>query len=81
MADILSHSPEAAYATKGNIVYQKAHGVNRTVSAAADDAASAGVAPSAESTTADHFPTGVAVVDNSFTIVAAADSTGGNTGV
>ncbi len=77
MADVLSHSPEAAYATKGNIVAQKAYSGPRTVTSLADDAATA-FAPSAESTTTDHLPTGVAPVDNSFT-VAAGD--GGSTGV
>lgn len=76
MADILSHSPEAAYASKGNIVAQKAYSGPRTVTNLADDAATA-QAPSAESTTEDHLPTGVGIVNGAFTVQAGDGGTSG----
>lgn len=68
MADLLTSSPEAAYATKGNIVAQKAYAGPRT---AASMAGSTGTAvagtPTAESTIEQHL-TGAVVVDGSFSI-------------
>lgn len=76
MADILSSSPEAAYASKGNIVAQKAYTGPRTVSQLADGAGAAN-APTAESTVEDHLPSGVGIVDNAFTVSAGDGGTSG----
>jgi hypothetical protein len=76
MADVLSHSPEAVYATKGNIVAQKAYSGPRTVTNLADDAPTAN-APSAESTTEDHLPSGVGIVNAAFTVAAGDGGTSG----
>ncbi len=80
MADVLSHSPEAAYATKGNIVAQKAYTGPRTVTVLADSSgagAAVANAPSAEGTTEDHLPSGVGIVDNAFTVPAGDGGTSG----
>lgn len=65
MADLLSMSPEATYASKGNIVPQKAYTAARTLTVMADGPG--GVF--AESTVEDHLPAGVGIVDASMTIL------------
>lgn len=81
MADLLSSSPEAAYATKGNIIPQKAYYVNRALNGTAlslagtTGTAQTGV-PTAESTIEDHL-TGAIITDASFaTRIPAATDTG-----
>jgi hypothetical protein len=68
MADLLTSSPEAAYATKGNIVAQKAYAGPRSGS---DLAGSNGTAvagkPTAESTIEQHL-TGAVITDGSFSV-------------
>lgn len=80
MTDILVSSPEAAYATKGNIVPQKAYYINRALNGTADSlAGTTGTAqsgiPTAESVIEDHLG-GAIVVNASFAtrIPAATDS-------
>ena len=64
MADLQTQSPEAAYATKGNIVPQKAYSAGRTLTDMADGT---GI-PNAEGVVEDHLPSGVGIVNASFTI-------------
>lgn len=74
MADLQTMSPEAAYATKGNIVAQKAYSGPRTVTDLADGPNN----PNAEATIEDHLPTGVTLTAGSMTVQA---GDGGTTGV
>jgi hypothetical protein len=69
MADLQSQSPEATYATKGNIVAQKAYAGPRTAAAmaGADGTAIAG-APTAESVVEQHAPS-ANIVNGSYTII------------
>jgi hypothetical protein len=80
MPDILTYSPEAVYGSKGNIIPQKAHYVNRALNGTAQSlAGTTGTAqanlPTAESVTEDHLP--VAVTDAAFAArIPAATDTG-----
>lgn len=64
MADLQVQSPEAAYATKDNIVPQKAATAARTLTVMADGPD----LPNAEGVIEDHLPVGVGIVNASLTI-------------
>lgn len=64
MADLLTMSPESAYATKGNIVPQKAYNGIRTLVDMADGTG----LPNAEGVIEDHLPSGAGIVNASMTI-------------
>jgi hypothetical protein len=74
MADVQTQSPEATYATKGNIVVQKAYSIGRTVTDIADGTTN----PNAEGVIEDHLPSGAGIVNASMTAFA---GDGGSTGV
>lgn len=64
MADLQTMSPEATYATKDNIVPQKAHTAARTLTDLADGPG----LPNAEGTLEDHLPSGVTLTAGSMTV-------------
>jgi hypothetical protein len=64
MADLQVMSPEAAYATKDNIVPQKAYTAARTLV----DLADGPTHPNAENSMEDHLPSGVGIVNASMTV-------------
>lgn len=64
MADLQVQSPEAAYATKDNVVPQKAYTAARTLTDMADGAG----LPNAEASLEDHLPSGVTLTAGSMTI-------------
>ena len=64
MADLQTMSPEAAYASKDNIVPQKSYTAVRTLTVMADGPDN----PNAEATLEDHLPSGVTLTAASMTI-------------